>query len=1570
MASNSGYPATSSLDQQVLETVRFDIDADIIQNPEFQKFIEKLAASQRVSINIDKIHEIISISGKKTAVLTSQSHIQQKIIRISSDSIKKVTKPPKHHEQYSDNTDNNPILQRHKIEPSSAKDNFLQFFGQRILDIIRKTPGISSADVINGKLQLLGDISTIKMIKSDLEQTLYEKKTSVTYSMANHLKLTCGGRLLNEFLNKHRVGSSLQPSQHHEKDEHKNDPNRMVRGNTRGSHRGWRGHHVDRDQYNPRLNNATDDVQFNHDQKRGGFGRGRGPRPNNAGHDVKLNYHQGRGGYGGGDGPGSNNTPRGQNFNRGQPRGQNFNHGQPRGAYGRDDGPRSGNAVDTETFKYHQQDDRYGGETPSRGQHGRGRFPGHYTPTHNVSRFNADDHAESGRNEQHNAQNNVYEYEAKGEDDNDDDNKSDNSDSDTSLASTFTNCNINSKIFNDHAEKSTEITLCSDSETSLAAAVAELQSYSLHVESWALTSDEFTFISRQQQQDQFQKNHIPIQDRCFQIKHYLSQSIRNYCVHVYVSYTRGMWYVHVRAFKADAYSAALKIKGHLNDVAETQVQIPISPAMAYFLKVKASSDIIKLEKVHNIKITVFSPPRGKVNDNEQDDSNDCLKLIGCISRINSSHMAVQNFLDSLTEQEQNVPCDTWDLARDISRNIVVRVSKIKNSDDYEAIGLVKFYESPIERRETTPKITFTIVGINEDMVDEIVQQCKDIIEGYKIWKLSFNEYRALKNILFVQKQPSLDNFQQEWDTKVQLDNQTNSVIIPARSKMIADEIKETLQNLAVGKPINRINRISVTIPVQLNIRRFVYKAIQPILDEARTQKVYVDTRNRSGVTLHGRSEVINSAQERINTTIKDIQQKLVTSPLRLPFAESELFRTNSYETVRRIERDTNTVIRDVKFTKKENLSNPNNNENNTNSASACVVNNRGQTILVKKDDITKIKDVDAIVNAANGSLNHAGGVDKAIADAAGPALDKECRQLIANNGGAPIPTGKAVKTTAGNLPYKGVIHAIGPQYDSGNQQVRPLLFASILASLRVAEEEGYSSIALPAISAATFGFPLQDCTNILIRAIKQFFADFPESNLRRIILIDIDDSVYNSFTYEVMKDHTNTVETNNDDIIEYDLPPLTVIWRWQDYADEKIYNDNDTRQIETAFQQYLTTFIPCTLILKMDHLTEAKIVNYSIHFREELRKILKDNPNALNDRIICGYQMREGSTFERPIIRYPLAKKIEDKSVRYHPKPLDIYHSTAEIIADDWEITGISNTAIKQAEVAIRKAIETATISKKFSVDLRQDMNAHEQAIRNIATQLLVKVEFEQDRTEKLALVLTGLQQNVSEAHLQIVLYANDVLRMENDKDDELSIPKEWGDQEDECKLVELPKNHLDFIRIENRMKETMKNMKIDKIERIQNLKLWNYYAFSRRTLRQQLIEKPDLEIEMELFHGTRATPPSEIYSGDCGFDMRFCTSGLWGRGSYFARNASYSCQNYSSKLDDTKRQVFLAHVLIGESYDYKEQNDQSLLLPPKKNQTISNARYNSVTGVTGGSRVYIIYDNRVTYPTFLITFS
>jgi O-acetyl-ADP-ribose deacetylase (regulator of RNase III) len=102
-------------------------------------------------------------------------------------------------------------------------------------------------------------------------------------------------------------------------------------------------------------------------------------------------------------------------------------------------------------------------------------------------------------------------------------------------------------------------------------------------------------------------------------------------------------------------------------------------------------------------------------------------------------------------------------------------------------------------------------------------------------------------------------------------------------------------------------------------------------------------------------------------------------------------------------------------------------------------------------DITTLA-VDAIVNAANGTLLGGGGVDGAIHRAAGPALLAECRTL----GGC--ETGDAKITTGYNLSARHVIHAVGPVGTAGIAAKRGSRLV-YLRSLELAQAYGLASLA-------------------------------------------------------------------------------------------------------------------------------------------------------------------------------------------------------------------------------------------------------------------------------------------------------------------------------------------------------------------------------------------------------------------------------------------------------------------------------------------------------------------------------
>ena len=123
--------------------------------------------------------------------------------------------------------------------------------------------------------------------------------------------------------------------------------------------------------------------------------------------------------------------------------------------------------------------------------------------------------------------------------------------------------------------------------------------------------------------------------------------------------------------------------------------------------------------------------------------------------------------------------------------------------------------------------------------------------------------------------------------------------------------------------------------------------------------------------------------------------------------------------------------------------------------------------------------VDAIVNAANGHLAHGGGVAGIISRAAGPELQSESDRIVRNG---PLATGSAAVTTAGRLPFKGVIHAVGPRYGEGDEEAK--LFKALSSAFGLAKDRGWETVSFPAVSSGIFAVPLDICARAYLKAAR------------------------------------------------------------------------------------------------------------------------------------------------------------------------------------------------------------------------------------------------------------------------------------------------------------------------------------------------------------------------------------------------------------------------------------------------------------------------------------------------------
>ena len=162
-------------------------------------------------------------------------------------------------------------------------------------------------------------------------------------------------------------------------------------------------------------------------------------------------------------------------------------------------------------------------------------------------------------------------------------------------------------------------------------------------------------------------------------------------------------------------------------------------------------------------------------------------------------------------------------------------------------------------------------------------------------------------------------------------------------------------------------------------------------------------------------------------------------------------------------------------------------------------------IKVKQGNIT-LEKADAIVNPTNSYGLMIGGAAKAIKSAGGAIIEALAVQK------SPLKVGEAFLTGAGMLPCKYIIHTPTmekPAMAARAEDIRKAVFAS----LKAADDNKLSKIAMPGMGTGIGGFEPIDGANLIVGEIRKF----KPKALKEVILVDISEIMVNAFN-EALKE--------------------------------------------------------------------------------------------------------------------------------------------------------------------------------------------------------------------------------------------------------------------------------------------------------------------------------------------------------------------------------------------------------------------------------------------------------------------
>ena len=564
------------------------------------------------------------------------------------------------------------------------------------------------------------------------------------------------------------------------------------------------------------------------------------------------------------------------------------------------------------------------------------------------------------------------------------------------------------------------------------------------------------------------------------------------------------------------------------------------------------------------------------------------------------------------------------------------------------------------------------------------------------------------------------------------------------------------------------------------------------------------------------------------------------------------------------------------------------------------------------------ENVYAIVNNANENLQHTDGEAKLIADAGGPSIQSDSTDYIKSHG--KLKPGYVVCLGGGSLLCRRVIHVVWPHWEHGRKCKENDIVSKVL---NVAKSEKMESV-----SFSIFG--LQVPPDVFAKSLLNAISHFCEHNIGTQCHIH----------------KVRCVLPDSSSIIDTFMSALyTCAQSLPNPPDFSLHNKIATKENNAV----------------------SKSIQKSVPISPSSKKIMKDSslkPGASSVQItsLDSWEWQNDTGSFNPY----KAELCNVLSTEYTKNPSTTYSCTIDgnpYIIDFKSMTQTNTTTKKQRRVRRITALSPSTpaqqeATKEFSSTLD---DSHEDDV--IHTLLLrgLKVNLENSKTKILEMLESTFPSKSIPHSLRLSSSCS------------LTFPPEWQPQCKTTELFPLSPETSEWDHVTQLFQQSMSKFEypIMSVKRIQNTWLWGRYFQHRNRLH----DKNDGVVnEKELFHGTRTNEPKLIYGGEDGFDMRYSAQGMWGKANYFAAKASYSNSYAHINASTGLKEMFLVKLLTGESYECAP--NQALIVPPPKPEKVGRRlqfeqlKYDTVTGTTGGSQVFMAYDNEKAYPAYLIEYN
>ncbi|XP_048202716.1 protein mono-ADP-ribosyltransferase PARP14 isoform X2 [Perognathus longimembris pacificus] len=569
---------------------------------------------------------------------------------------------------------------------------------------------------------------------------------------------------------------------------------------------------------------------------------------------------------------------------------------------------------------------------------------------------------------------------------------------------------------------------------------------------------------------------------------------------------------------------------------------------------------------------------------------------------------------------------------------------------------------------------------------------------------------------------------------------------------------------------------------------------------------------------------------------------------------------------------------------------------------------------VASGDITK-EEADVIVNSTSNTFNLRAGVSKAILEGAGPDVQKECSRLAQQRVNEYIITG------GGLLNCKKIIHVIG------GHDVKK----SVTCVLKECEKCNYSSVCLPAIGTGSAQQDPDKVAEAIIDAIEAFVQKGLVQSVKKVKVVIFLPQLLDVF-YANMKNREGSQAA----------PQPSVMSKIASFLGFPKQTSKTQNPLILERKTEVTTFQVCG--------KDASCVDKAVSW---IQKLIEDEQclYTSEDECIKNFGVKEGQKLNE------LQRRLNVTISLDQTRPLI---KVLGLSRDVMKARDATEEMIKSFRLAKEKEIQADSISEFIQWQYSDNSTFHNfDKITNLTLEHAWKA-----KDKNIIVKINNQDYTVIFSTCTATGPNGHSLPVQRLTKPEVAIPAHWSDmkQQNLC-VVEVQSSDLEYKTVADKFRETCSNFTIEKIERIQNLSLWNSYQAKKKSIDAKNGHQRN---ERLLFHGTDINSVPHV--NENGFNRSYAGKNAvyYGKGTYFAVNADYSAHDTYSRPDvNGKKHVYYVRVLTG---DYTRGN-QSYIVPPEKNPQNPTDLYDTVVDDVHNPSLFVVFYDYQAYPEYLITF-